>query len=185
SPYHALALALSSLALWPIWGLARETSFPTARGYDSSGLLRRAKLELQKRGFKVAVWARIPDGGSEPDELRLLLRLSAAAEGALGIELGVDAHSSPAGYFSEPFVLVRVQQDSRAQSLLSPPEGWQRGRRGDERVGIWRPRLPALFEFVLLAEELGLQLSESSAKRRVAGATSRLPRWRVASPAQA
>jgi len=187
SPYHALSLLLASASLLPIFGSGRATSLPVERVATAQGLLSRIKRRLAGLDTgKLVAWARIPDGSRDPDELRLLLRPSAALDGLTGIEIGVEFPASPAGFSRETFLLVRVREGSPAERALPASVAWQRGRRADERVAVVRPNFPSVVACVRLVEELVviLQISSVDADRR--RATARVAtRFGVASPAHA
>ncbi|MFZ5892425.1 MAG: hypothetical protein ACOY0T_15305 [Myxococcota bacterium] len=187
SPYHALALSLSATSLLPVFGCARASALPVERVRAARPVLARIKRRLLgMAGGKVVAWARIPDGSQEPDELRLMVRLSAALEGLTSIELGVEFCSSLAGHVAEPFVLVRLREGSAAERALPRGASWQRGRRVDERVAVLRPNLPSAGACARLVRELIAILQISSTEATRSRATARVSaRFAVASPAQA
>jgi hypothetical protein len=115
-------------------------------------------------GLKTVPWARIPDGGHDPDELRLLVRISSALEGLSALEVGVEHLPSVAGFFAQPFVLVRVSEDSPAYRALPPSVRWQRGRRPDERVAVLKALLPTAAALESLVHELVARLSDGAAR---------------------
>jgi hypothetical protein len=134
-------------------------------------------------------WARIPDGGHDPDELRLLLRISAGLDGLSALEVGVEHLPSVAGFFAQPFVIVRVSEDSPAQRALPESVRWQRGRRVDERVAVLKAPLPNVAALEALVHELTARLSDPSLLRarakpkKTAASASLANRLGVPSPA--
>lgn len=166
SPYSALSLLLGAACLLPIFATGRKSALPVDRVAKPRVLLAALKRRLAQRGGPRAVpWARIPDGGHDPDELRLLLRITGGLDGLSALEVGVEHLPSLAGFFAQPFVLVRVIEDSAAQRAL--PEGlrWQRGRRADERVAVLKALLPTVGALEALVLELSARLSEPNAQR--------------------
>jgi hypothetical protein len=187
SPYHALSLLLGAFSLLPIFGTGRGTSLPVERVSGAQRTLarikRRASVVAQA---KIVPWARIPDGSQEPDELRLLVRPRAALDGLTSIEVGVEFTPSAAGFFPEAFVLVRVREGSAADNALAAGASFQRGRRVDERVAVFRPDLPNAGACARLLARVIESLRPAQGEGTRGRATSRLSsRFGVASPAQA
>ncbi len=189
SPFHAVSLLLGSSALFAIFGTGRARQLPAHRVHAPRPLLFQLRQRLTAHGLKVVPWARIPDGQREPDELRLLVRVKAALEGLSGIELGVEAIPGSAGYFLQPFALIRAREGSAAHVALGGTLRFQRGRSADERVAILRPALPTRFALERLVLELCAQLSTDTGSRtsskKTAGASSLTAKLGVASPAHA
>ncbi|HYJ11809.1 MAG TPA: hypothetical protein VEX18_22450, partial [Polyangiaceae bacterium] len=176
SPYSALSLLLAAASLVPIFATGRASSLPVDRVARPRIVLARLKRRLVVRaGLKPVAWARIPDGSHESDELRLLVRVTAGLEGLIALEVGVEHLPSIAGFFAQPFVIVRAREDSPAHRALPETVRWQRGRRADERVAILKALLPTTMALESLLAELTARLSESTAsagraKRTAAGA---------------
>lgn len=82
-----------------------------------------------------------PSGGaaSDCDEIRLRVLHERALPGVRAIEVGVEIGG---GVVALPCVVVRVQDDSPAYRALPHSVHWVRGRTGEERVTILRPRVP-------------------------------------------
>ena len=76
---------------------------------------------------------------SDCDEIRLRLLHERALQGVRAIEVGVEIGG---GLVALPCVVVRVQDDSPAYRALPHSVHWVRGRTGEERVAILRPRVP-------------------------------------------
>lgn len=189
SPYHALALMLGMTAFFPIFGTGRVAQLPPDRARASARFLGRLARRLRRGGsLKVVAWARIPDGGRDPDELRLLVRVPRAREGLSALEVGVEQMPSFAGYVALPFVLVRARAESDVEACLRSAL-WQRGRRAEERVAIFRPALPTVAHTAELVAELVDQLQLAGApptnSRKTFGASSSTVKVAVRSPAHA
>jgi hypothetical protein len=190
SPYHALALLAGSASLLPLFATGRAASLPVHRARQSERFLRRAQRGLARRGLRALPWARIPQGCPDPDELRLLLRLPRALDGFSALELGIDYQPSIAGFWAQPFVLVRVREASAAYEALKNVVRWQRGRRSDERVAVLNPTLPDVASSVALVRELSRQLGDrdsesSTSARKTSGTSSVTEKLKIASPAHA
>jgi hypothetical protein len=150
-------------------------------------------LKLRKRlaplsNLKVVPWARIPDGQREPDELRLLVRVQSALDGAQGLEVGVEFVPSYAGYWPEPYVLVRVRDATPAHQALLPKLRFQRGRHAEERIAVVKPALPSAAALEVLLRSLADQLAAGAPRtksRNSAGAGSVTSKLGVPSPAHA
>ena len=78
------------------------------------------------------------DAGSHP-LIRLRVLHERALPGVRAIEVGVEIGG---GVVALPCVVVRVQDDSPAYRALPHSVHWVRGRTGEERVTILRPRVP-------------------------------------------
>lgn len=182
SPYSALALLLGAACLLPIFGTGRASALPVDRVTKPRVLLAQLKKRLAARGGPRAVpWARIPDGGHDPDELRLLLRVQGGLDGLCALEVGVEHLPSIAGFIAQPFVLVRANEDSPAQRALPESTRWQRGRRADERVAVLKAALPTAAALDALVHELTLRLSDPSAAPTRAKAKKTAPSASLAS----
>lgn len=187
SPYHALALLLGSLALLPVFGTGGARGLPVERVAAARGGLSRIKRRLLGLPLaKVVAWARIPDGSQEPDELRLMVRPRAALDGLTSIEVGMEFPATFVGFCGEPFVLVRVREGSAAEGALPASASWQRGRRVDERVAVFRLGIPSNAGCVRLLQQLAKLLQNPNGESGRGRENARIDsRFAVASPAQA
>ena len=161
SPYHALLVVLAGASLVPIFCTGRPSELlgdPVARAQP---FLRRVARRLRRDGkFKVAPLLRVPVGGREPDELRLLVVPRPALPGLIGIEIGIEVTSGGGGNVALPCVLVRALEDSASHRRLSPSSTWSRGRRAEERVSVLRPKLPTAAMTAALASRLANMLTD-------------------------
>jgi hypothetical protein len=168
SPYEGLWVALSSAILFPI--------FCTGSGGDLLfGSLVEETLEWLMNALdgvasvEVHPLARIPQGGVERDEIRLLVLPEPALPGFLALEAGLDFHQGILGLLPLPYVLVRVLENSLAAEALPKGLLWTRGRTADERVAVLRPKLPTrkvTLELVMrLAERLTVSGSPEQRQR--------------------
>ncbi len=145
SPYHALLIALAGATLMPLFFTGRESEASRDRVVFSQRFMRELAHALRgHRSAKVVAWGRVPDGQSEPDELRVLIQPKDGVEGLVALETGLDAQRGLGGIVGVPFVIVRAKEGSAVQRALPPGVVWTRGRKADERVAILSPKLPTL-----------------------------------------
>ena len=105
-------------------------------------------------GLKVVPWARIPEGRTEPDELRLLVMPRAALGGLMAIEIGMEYEQGGGGPVALPCVIVRALDGSPSYRALPRTVVWTRGRKAEERVAVIRLSLPTRAALLSLVERL-------------------------------
>jgi hypothetical protein len=135
--------------------------------------------------------ARLPQGSSNADELRLLVQPRGALTGLMAVEVGADHALGLGGIVAEPYVLLRVREGSPCSQVLPAQTSFQRGRKPDERVAVLRPKLPSVAETLALVSELVEVLTQaappppSSARSSTGKPASARKPARAASPAHA
>ena len=191
SPYRAVELLLGATVLLPVFLTGRARELPVGAGGDPHRTLQRVLSGLRKRGLRAVPLARLPQGKSSADELRLLLSPRGALAGLIAVEVGTDHALGLGGIVAEPYVLLRVREGSPCAQVLPPQTSFQRGRKPEERVAVLRPKLPTVAETLALLSELVEVLTQASpsppsSARSSAGkpASARKPA-RPASPAHA
>jgi hypothetical protein len=190
SPYRAVELLLGSTVLLPVFLTGRAHELPVVPGGDPRRMLERVLRGLRRRGLRAVPLARLPQGSSNADELRLLLQPRGALSGLMAVEVGTDYALGLGGIVAEPYVLLRVREGSLCASALPTQTAFQRGRKAEERVAVLRPKLPTVSETLALVAELLEVLTQppppSSKAPSSAGrpASARKPA-RPASPAHA
>lgn len=186
SPYRAVELLLLSSVLLPVFLTGRSRELPLPPGSDAQGMLRRVLRGLRRRGLRAVPLARLPQGGTTPDELRLLVQPRGALSGLMAVEVGTDHALGVGGIVAEPYVLLRVREGSPCAAALPAQLSFQRGRKVEERVAVLRPKLPTVAETLSLVSALCVALSQPTSARSSAGkaASARKPARR-ASPAHA
>ena len=198
SPYDAFLVLLAAACLLPIFCTGRARELPANLVVRPRKVLMWMASRLRKdKGLKVVPWARIPEGRSEPDELRLLVMPRAALAGLLAIEVGMEYEQGGGGPVALPCVIVRALDGSPSYRALPRSVVWTRGRKPEERVAVIRLSLPtraALFSLVerlvkLLSEgrPLGPRAAQPTSKAKSSGgkgASTAKPR-KVSSPAHA
>jgi hypothetical protein len=149
SPYQAQIVALDLPVILAIFGTGLRSSLPPDPGSAPASLLRRvAKLvrrEQRKDLPRIVGRIRVPEGSSEPDELRLAVLPRSAHSGFLTLEIGVVHVAGAGGSFALPEVLLRVTDGSDCDRALAPFTRHgrsMRGRKPGERVYAFSPRLP-------------------------------------------
>jgi hypothetical protein len=159
STYDALLLGLGTAGLLPIFLTGRTSELAEDPVTRPARLLCRLARRMRKRDrFKVVAWARIPDQGNEPDELRLLIVPRPPAPGLVAIEIGTEGSGDPGTLI--PCVLVRVLEGSRSQASLGASVEWMRGRKAEERVALLRPKLPTFGLTLALVERVSALLTD-------------------------
>ena len=195
SPYRAVELLLGSTVLLPVFLTGRAQELPATPGSDPRRMLQRLLGGLRRGGLRAVPLARLPQGASNADELRLLVQPRGALTGLMAVEVGADHALGLGGMVSEPYVLLRVREGSLCAQALPAQTSFQRGRKPDERVAVLRPKLPTVAETLALVNELVEVLTQAppvgpagppSSARSSAGkpASARKP-LRAASPAHA
>jgi hypothetical protein len=191
SPYRAVEFLLGSTVLLPVFLTGRAQELPALPGGDPRRMLERLLSGLRRKGLRAVPLARLPQGASNADELRLLVQPRGALAGLMAVEVGADHALGLGGMVAEPYVLLRVREGSPCSQALPAQTSFQRGRKPDERVAVLRPKLPTVAETLALINELVEVLTQAppappTSARSSAGraASARKPR-RTASPAHA
>lgn len=158
SSYHAYLVAFDAAVIFPIFGTGRLADLPP-HPIDGIGprLGRLARHLRAQKGVRAVAWARLPNGATGFDELRLLCTPRVPLRGFVGVEVGIVPISGAGGYFQLPEILVRVIDASPCHDAfraLRPGSRWVRGRRAEERVMVVIPRLPTLAMTAALALKL-------------------------------
>ncbi|HEY6077723.1 MAG TPA: hypothetical protein VIW29_02920 [Polyangiaceae bacterium] len=154
SPYRAVELLLGGAVLLPVFLTGRARELPVVPGSDPQGMLRRVLHGLRRAGLRAVASARLPLGSAVADELRLLVQPRGAQAGLLALEIGTDHAMSLGGVVAEPYLLLRVREDSPCARALTGTLAFQRGRKPEERVAVLRPKLPTVAETLALIAEV-------------------------------
>ena len=158
SSYAAYLVLFDSAVLVPLFGTGRLRNLPAHPVHGPSAALRRIAEQLRKRlDVRILAWGRLPEGGNDFDELRLLCAPKLPRRGFVGIEVGVVGVTGLGGAIALPEVLVRVIDASPCHEAFRtrlPRARWVRGRKSDERVTSLSPRLPTLAMTAALAARL-------------------------------
>jgi hypothetical protein len=174
SPYHALLIGLATASAMPLFFTGRPSELARDRVQFSRRFMRDLARALRARvPAKTVAWGRVPDGGSEPDELRVLIQPKDGVDGLVALETGLDPQRGLGGVVGVPFVIVRAKEGSPAQRALPRGVIWARGRKADERVAILSPKLPTVGLTAALVERLlGSLTGQPSKSRRMSSGSS-------------
>lgn len=149
SPYQAQILAFDTTAILAIFGTGLRSSLPPDPGSAPASFLRRVagfvRRTLRVDPPRIVGRIRVPEGSTEPDELRLAIAPRAAIAGFVTIEIGVIHIAGAGGSIALPEVLLRVTDGSECDRALQPLSRHgrsMRGRKPGERVYAFSPRLP-------------------------------------------
>ncbi|HEX7669194.1 MAG TPA: hypothetical protein VF395_06420 [Polyangiaceae bacterium] len=172
SPYQGVALALGASVLFPLFFTGRSAELPEDAARAPRALLEWLLDALTRdEALEARPVGRVPLGGAEHDELRLLVMPKRRIQGLVAIEIGMDCHSGPLGALSLPFVLVRVVEGMPAADVLPKGLLWTRGRDADERVAVLRPKVPTRRLTLKLTRDIAQRFTvQKETARRQAGA---------------
>ncbi len=177
-----LQLAFDAIVWIALFGTGRASAAPPDMAVEPArwlgrfvGRLRRHKVVKRRLDkLRIVPRIRVPRGDVDPDELRLLIAPRNAPRGLGGIEVGLTYACGFGARLAMPEVLLRVQEDSPAQEALQSLASSARvvpGRRPDERVFVFSPRLPTVGMTVdivaaLLARIDDVPLSGTAGRKR-------------------
>jgi hypothetical protein len=140
---RGVTIAIEILALCPLFFTGRAADLPAPSVVRARPLLRGLYRRLRREvGLHVTVLGRIPQGGEEPDELRLLVMPHKPLLGLNAIEVACEFHGTAFGPRGALVAVVRVSGASPAYEALSHCSTWSRGRTPGERAAVLRPRVP-------------------------------------------
>jgi hypothetical protein len=148
SPYRAGLVVLDATALLAIFCTGRLAELPPDPVTAPARSLRKVAKRLRRAlGTDVRLVGRIrvPDGSAAADELRLGVVPRGAPAGFGAIEIGVVHVQGMGGAIGLPEVLLRVRSGSACEAAIEPLARHGRsvrGRRAQERVIVFSPRLP-------------------------------------------
>jgi hypothetical protein len=187
STYDAYLVVFDGAILFPLFGTGSVRDLPGDPVSGPGPLLGRIAEKLRRRkSMRAIAWARLPEGSDRFDELRLLCAPKVPLRGFTGIEVGHVGVSGLGGFIYLPEVLVRLVDGSPCYEAFVkcfPGVRWIRGRRADERVASFRPRLPTCAMTTALALRLLDGATETAPPRtRLPRPASPTPRTAPAKP---
>lgn len=148
SVYHAILIALDVIPLLALFLSGRDASLVPDPAVDSVPLLREVVRRVERKAKlppRVIPRVRIPNGQPDPDELRVVFLPRDPVRGLRAVEVAAVFVGGPGGYVILPEILVRFEEGSACDQLLLQLEPYgraQRGRKADERVLSFSPKLP-------------------------------------------
>jgi hypothetical protein len=164
---RGVVLAIEILALCPLFFTGRAIDLPAPGVLRAKPLLRGLFRRLRREAaLHLTVLGRFPQGGEEPDELRLLVMPHKPLLGLNAIEVACEFHATPFGPRGAFVVLVRVTEGSPAYEALTPCSVWSRGRTPGERAAVLRPRVPTVGNTLMLLCQLRDRLTVGLATNR-------------------
>lgn len=189
SPYHAHLLALDVTALLAIFCTGRLAELPPDPAARPAGFLRdiarRVRRGMKDPDLRIVGRLRIPHGSPDADELRLGLAPRSPLPGFVSIEVGVVYALGAGGAIGLPEILLRVQEGSPCDRAIARiarnGHSSARGRRPDERVLTFTPRLPNAQMTAAIAAALARAVAtppETAALKPKGSAAPRPPRAR-------
>ncbi|MFO0756300.1 MAG: hypothetical protein U0359_07395 [Byssovorax sp.] len=171
SPYQASLVAFDITALLAIFGTGMRKGLPPDPGKAPARFLRdvaRRLAKLHRRDpLRVIGRIRVPEGASEPDELRLSIAPRRAIQGFGAIEIGVTFAPGMGGPIGLPEILLRVNEASACEAALAEVGKLgraARGRKAKERVLSFSPRLPTARMTAALASKLVAAVTATAAQ---------------------
>ena len=184
SPQQAYLVALDGAALLVLFGTGRARELPPDPRTAAAPFLRavatRVRKALPQTELRVVGRIRVPEGSSEPDELRLSVSPRQAHAGFGSIEVGVVFAPGTSGFIALPEVLLRMTEGSacdEALSLAAKLGRSTRGRKAGERVVAYSPRLPTVAMTAgLVARLVTAAVASAPAKPHVAEASPKSTR---------
>lgn len=149
SPYRAELLALDATALLAIFCTGRLAELPPDPATAPARFLRavgkRVRRAFPAGDVRLVGRIRLPEGSDRADELRLAVAPRTTPAGFGAIEIGVVHVRGAGGAIAIPEVILRVTRASACDAAierLARHGRSTRGRRPDERVIVFSPRLP-------------------------------------------
>lgn len=147
STLSGIVVALDVVPLLALWRSGPRSLVPDL-AVDSIPLLTAVSDRVRKKSrgrARIAPRVRMPLGEPDPDEIRVAFLPERGVFGLRAIEVGVAFGAGPGGYVLLPEVLVRFDEGTPCEALLSDVGRYGRvvrGRKADERVIAIVPKLP-------------------------------------------
>jgi hypothetical protein len=163
APHALFVVALDAFAVIPVIATGRRSQLPPSARRGASWLHKLWSQLSKEKTLRVAPWARVPTGCTEPDEVRVLVLPRTSMPGLTGIEVGTVTWPSATCYGSTPEVLIRVHESTAASARMTTLLSRLRpvpGRVPEERVYRLVPRIPTRHGTALLVRRLGRELED-------------------------
>lgn len=180
-PYYGYLVALDSVAWLALFCTGRLRELPPDPAAEPIAFFKKVAAQTRKRlkhrasEVRVIGRVRIPEGSPDADELRLGLVPKAPLPGFAGLEVGVTYVPGSGGPLGFPEVLLRVLSGSPCEAAietLSRHGKTMKGRKPNERVILFSPRLPVAWMTAGIAEAL---LKAVMPQAKAAAAASKAP----------
>ncbi len=190
----AVAVLCLGLPLCALFVTGGRRALPVDLAADPVPLLHAIALRVQRARSEVRLVPRIrlPEGRADSDEVRLAVLPPDPAAGLRAVEVAMGFAVGPGGYVLLPEILLRFEHGSPCAELARGLECSARrapGRKLDERVLVFTPKLPTARLTAELVLALLERVSQPRAKQSSASPASatqdpraRKPARRVAPP---
>jgi hypothetical protein len=187
-PYYASLLAFDLPALLVLFGTGRIAELPPDPAVAAGPVLRDVARRLRrsmKGGEELRIVPRIhvPNDSPDADELRITVVPRAPLPGFGALEVGVMFAHGAGGAIAMPEILLRVTAGSecdRALGRVVRHGRSSRGKRPDERVLCFSPRLPTTRMTASLAAALAVAVADAGRAATPPAATPPRPARRAA-----
>ena len=164
-------LAGFDAVLWlAIFGTGCMAALPPDMAVEPARFLRKLMVKLRSKrgldGLRLARRIRIPNDAVDPDELRLLVVPRLPRRGFTAIEVGLTYALGFGARVAMPEILLRVVKGSpcdEAVMAVSKKARVTPGRKPDERVIAFSPRLPTVRMTVELTAALAMRVADHAA----------------------
>ncbi len=172
SPDAALLAAACAAPLLALFASGGRRSLPVDLAVDPIPMLHRIALRVQRArpGVRLIPRLRLPEGRPDADEVRLVVLPAEPAPGLRAIEVGMGFALGPGGYVLLPEILLRFESKSACEAMVRSLEASGRrapGRRLDERVLVFSPKLPT----ARMTAELVLAVLDRASAPKARGAS--------------
>ena len=171
STVQAVFVALDGVVFLALFGTGKQSALPADLTVEPARFLRRLVRRLDKMkgvgDLRMVPRIRIPSGQVDPDELRLLIAPRLPLRGFTAIEVGLTYAIGLGARVAMPEVLVRVVAGSPCDQALAAATRHCRitpGRKPDERVLAFSPRLPTVKMTAAIAAALAARIMDRDAK---------------------
>ena len=169
-PQHAALLGLDSVVLLALFGTGGLRGLPPDMAVEPARFLRKLVAALRKKKgvgqLRMVPRIRMPNGEVDPDELRLAIVPRMPLRGFTAIEVGLTYALGLGARVAMPEVLLRFVQGSPCEEAIAAISGCARitpGRKPDERVLSFSPRLPTVKMTLEIAAALAARVVDRQA----------------------
>jgi hypothetical protein len=172
---EATLLGFDAVALLAVFCTGRINELPPDPAVHPVKLLREVARRVRRcvgdAEVRLVPRIRVPIGKADPDELRLSIAPRFPLRGLVAIEIGVAYAQGAGGWIGLPEVLLRVTAGSdceRGVASLARFGRAMRGRRPEERVIAFSPRLPGARMTAAIAASLVVRVVDRERARPAA-----------------
>lgn len=180
--WHAVVTSGNVVFLLAVFGTGMGRALPPDMTVEPARFLRQVLRRLRKRkdleGVRFVPRIRIPSGGVDPDEVRLLIAPRAPLRGFTSIEVGVTYAIGMGARVAMPEVLLRIVAGSpcdNAVAMISRVGRVAPGRKRDERAISFSPRFPTATMTAEIAAAVAIRVLDRAVleRKRKSGDQSR------------